>query len=155
MEISPIESFSGSCVKATFLPEIFTAKSPKRYIETNNIKSNSLVNSFINKNKSLEHDITNNNLNFNENENGNGDGNGLNKFDINISIKDNKEKKQILLPINGKNITHSNTITGNNINNKMILNIKNINENKNDINNNNIIINGMNTIKTKHKEKEK
>ena len=134
-------------------------KSPKRYIETNNIKSNSLVNSFINKNKSLEHDINNNNLNINinenGNENGNGDGNGHNKFDKNICIRDNKEKKQITLPNNEKYITHSNTITGNNINNKIILNIENVNDNKNDINNNNIIINGMNKIKTKDKEKER
>ena len=42
-------------------------KSPKRYIEDNKIKSNSLGNSFNNKNKSLEND-TYSNLNINKDE---------------------------------------------------------------------------------------
>ena len=120
--------------------------SPKRYIENNNIKSNSLVNSFITKNKSLEHEINNNNLNINENDN---------KFGKKVSVKaNNKDKKQIDIHLNEKNITHSNTITGNNINNKILLNIKNINDNKNDINNN-IILNGINKVKIDEKEKER
>ena len=120
--------------------------SPKRYIENNNIKSNSLVNSFIIKNKSLEHEINNNNLNINENDN---------KFGKKVSVKaNNKDKKQIDIHLNEKNITHSNTITGNNINNKILLNIKNINDNKNDINNN-IILNGINKVKIDEKEKER
>ena len=120
--------------------------SPKRYIENNNIKSNSLVNSFITKNKSLEHEINNNNLNINENDN---------KFGKKVSVKaNNKDKKQIDIHLNEKNITHSNTITGNNINNKILLNIKNINDNKNGINNN-IIFNGINKVKIDEKEKER
>ena len=120
--------------------------SPKRYIENNNIKSNSLVNSFITKNKSLEHEINNYNLNINENDN---------KFGKKVSVKaNNKDKKQIDIHLNEKNITHSNTITGNNINNKILLNIKNINDNKNDINNN-IILNGINKVKIDEKEKER
>ena len=120
--------------------------SPKRYIENNNIKSNSLVNSFITKNKSLEHEINNNNLNINENDN---------KFGKKVSVKaNNKDKKQIDIHLNEKNITHSNTITGNNINNKILLNIKNINDNKNGINNN-IILNGINKVKIDEKEKER
>ena len=120
--------------------------SPKRYIENNNIKSNSLVNSFITKNKSLEHEINNNNLNINENDN---------KFGKKVSVKaNNKDKKQIDIHLNEKNITHSNTITGNNINNKILLNIKNINDNKNDTNNN-IILNGINKVKIDEKEKER
>ena len=120
--------------------------SPKRYIENNNIKSNSLVNSFITKNKSLEHEINNNNLNINENDN---------KFGKKVSVKaNNKDKKQIDIHLNEKNITHSNTITGNNINNKILLNIKNINDNKSDINNN-IILNGINKVKIDEKEKER
>ena len=120
--------------------------SPKRYIENNNIKSNSLVNSFITKNRSLEHEINNNNLNINENDN---------KFGKKVSVKaNNKDKKQIDIHLNEKNITHSNTITGNNINNKILLNIKNINDNKNGINNN-IILNGINKVKIDEKEKER
>ena len=120
--------------------------SPKRYIDNNNIKSNSLVNSFITKNKSLEHEINNNNLNINENDN---------KFGKKVSVKaNNKDKKQTDIHLNEKNITHSNTITGNNINNKILLNIKNINDNKSDINNN-IILNGINKVKVDEKEKER
>ena len=95
-------------------------KSPKRYIEDNNIKNNSLVNSFNTKNKSLEHDIYNNRHSKTNN-----------KYEKIITIKDNnKEKKIIDINENEKSIFHSNTITGNNLNNNKILNIKNIDGNK-------------------------
>ena len=99
---------------------IIEKKSPKRYIEDTNVKNHSLVNSFNTKNKSLEHDIYNNNINKN-----------INKYEKIITIKDNnKEKKIIVMSENERSIMHSNTITGNNLNNNKILNIKNTDENK-------------------------
>ena len=101
-------------------------KSPKRYIENNNIKNNSLVNSFNTKNKSLEHNTYNDNINKNKEENGklNNNISMNNKYEKLINIKDNnKEKKQIDIHMNEKNIIHSNTITGNTLNNNNKLNI--------------------------------
>ena len=95
-------------------------KSPKRYIEDNNNKNNSLVNSFNKKNKSLEQEIYNNNINKDK----------INKINNNIN---NKYEKIIKIEDNNKekNIIHSNTITGNSINNnKMNGGKNNLNINK-------------------------
>ena len=93
--------------------------SPKRYVEDTNTKRSSLVNSFNNnKNKSLEHDIHNN------------------KNEKIIKIKDNnKGKKSNDIHIKEKNITHSNTITGNNLNNNKLLNLPNNTNINNNMNN--------------------
>ena len=126
-------------------------KSPKRYIEDNNMKSNSLMNSFNTKNKSLEHEI-HNNLSLNKDENSKMNNNINNKFEK-INIKDNiKEKKIIIDNHKEKNITHSNTVTGSNINNK-IINMKNITDNKNTLinnNNNNLVLNNDNNKEEKN-----
>ena len=124
-------------------------KSPKRFIE-DNIKSNSLMNSFNTKNKSLENEI-HNNLSLNKGEN-----TKINKVNININNKfdkvininnNNKEKRVIYNHENGKNFIHSNTATDSNIsNNNKFLIIKNTsNNNKNvPIYNNNDITNEEN-----------
>ena len=91
-------------------------KSPKRYIEDNNNKNNSLVNSFNQKNKSLEQEIYNNNINKDKINKINNNIN--NKYEKIIKIKDNN--KYIDDNIKEKNIIHSNTITGNSINNNKI-----------------------------------
>ena len=99
-------------------------KPPKRYIEdNNNNKSNSLVNSFNKKNKSLEQEIYNNNLKKDEINKINGD-----KI---IKVKDSVKGNNKFLDIHSKekNIIHSNTITGNKLNNNKIK--KNYNNNEN------------------------
>jgi hypothetical protein len=123
-------------------------KSPKRFIE-DNIKSNSMMNSFNTKNKSLENEI-HNNISLNKGENAkinNVNINTSNKFDKIININDNnKEKRVIYNHENGKNIIHSNTATDNSINNnnKFII-IKNTSDAKNNISvNNNTISNAEN-----------
>ena len=92
-------------------------KSPKRYIEDNNNKNNSLVNSFNQKNKSLEQEIYNNNINKDKINKINNNIN--NKYEKIIKIKDNNNK-YIDDNIKEKNIIHSNTITGNSTNNNKI-----------------------------------
>jgi len=108
-------------------------KSPKRFIE-DNIKSNSLMNSFNTKNKSLENEI-HNNLSLNKGDNSKiNNANINNKFDKSINIiNNNKEKRVIYNHENGKNIIHSNTATDSNINNnnKFIIIKNNSDENKN------------------------
>ena len=116
-------------------------KSPKRYIEDNNAKNNSLVNSFNTKNKSLENDLYNNNLNINKDEinkiNNINNINISNKYEKIIKNKDNNKDKKINdIHINSKekNIIHSNTMAGINLNNNKVLNLNNTTEIK--INNN-------------------
>ena len=119
-------------------------KSPKRFIE-DNIKSNSMMNSFNTKNKSLENEI-HNNISLNKGENAkmnnvNVNTNTNNKFDKIININDNnKEKRVIYNHENGKNIIHSNTVSDSNINNnnnnKFII-IKNTSETNKNISSNN------------------
>ena len=108
-------------------------KSPKRFIE-DNIKSNSLMNSFNTKNKSLENEI-HNNLSLNKGDNSKINNANINsKFDKSINIiNNNKEKRVIYNHENGKNIIHSNTATDSNINNnnKFIIIKNSSDENKN------------------------
>ena len=103
---------------------ISNKKSPKRYIEDNNIKNSSLINSFNTKNKSLENDLYNNNLNINKDEtkmNKNNTNSANNKYDK--LLNNNKDNKKIIdIQVNEKNIIHSNTITGNNLNSKLYIN---------------------------------
>ena len=114
-------------------------KSPKRYIEDNNIKNNSLINSFNAKNKSLENEIYNHSLSINKDDvkknNKNNNNSANNKYEKKINIKDNnKIKKLIDIQANEKNIIHSNTITGNKLNNKLYINNFLNNKNNNNIN---------------------
>jgi len=107
-------------------------KSPKRFIE-DNIKSNSLMNSFNTKNKSLENEI-HNNLSLNKGENSKVNNVNIsinNRFDKSININNNnKEKRVIYNHENGKNIIHSNTVSDSN-NNKFIIIKNNTDDNKN------------------------
>ena len=116
-------------------------KSPKRFIEDNK-KNSSLMSSFNAKNKSIEHELYNKNLSINKEENSKLNNNNviINNNIEKINKKNNNKEKKISEQIKEKNISHSNTDTGRNLNNK-ILNIKNTNDNNRKV----LINNNINT----------